>query len=458
MALIDHTFKDITEKDIFDFKYNETEDFLGHRFVHIGSGIFKAEKPFDIKTNELKTVFANIDNCMWVFGNLNHKRGRKKDSVLTVRYATNQLWCNVVVHDVILLRWLLSKGEKDIEVRRTQSDSLNSFEGNYTSFNRERLFDDYNNDINSVKNREVALEPINLVKGKLGEMPVISIKGAKAALVEPGIYFFGEKETRYTGDMAASNFHPEININNKFEVPCSMLGYSTDFHPSFDCGIKYFAVGTEASRRLRDIWRTTDCFYHEFGVSVDEDERIREERKSNGTLSQDELNALFAGRDVEIEAYTEDLKNKYDKCMELKREWIIQREQEIKSLIEEGRADTVVSGTEGLYFRNISVKYKTLLNKAHKTKMYDFVFVMDGWLYLESIDVDYGKVSVYKNQSKVCIEAITILLVSAEVELKCGVTYPINIEVLNRQQEVKERFIKPELLDILDEIESVEER
>ena len=42
--------------------------------------------------------------------------------------------------------------------------------------------------------------------------------------------------------------------------------------------------------------------------------------------------------------------------------------------------------------------------------------------------------------------------------MKCGVTYPINIEVLNRQQEVKERFIKPELLDILDEIESVEER
>lgn len=47
MSLIHHTFHDMTTEDMFQYNFHE-EEFLGHKFIHIGSGVFKAEPFFDL--------------------------------------------------------------------------------------------------------------------------------------------------------------------------------------------------------------------------------------------------------------------------------------------------------------------------------------------------------------------------------------------------------------------------
>ncbi|MCR5733085.1 MAG: hypothetical protein K6G22_00640, partial [Lachnospiraceae bacterium] len=276
--------------------------------------------------------------------------------------------------------------------------------------------------------------PTNLIKGKLGERPVINLEGALAGLVEPGIYFFIE-DRRYRGPFSRSyRIRPTININTVFEKPCAMLGYSIDFHPTMFVGIKYLAVGVEASERLREIGKTTEYFYHTFDVEEknEEDQEIIEQATINKIIEQATINRIM--EDDELKA---------------------ERERELEDLLNKDKASVVISGTPGIDYRGLTVYYKTLLGRAHDRAYYDFVYVVKNKLYLEKVktDDDAGISGAYIEQYVVDIDTITNLSVSAETLLKNGEKYPVNIEVFDRQQTVKEMFIKEDLLGIVDEMD-----
>ncbi len=419
MALKCIDFRDITKR--VEFIFNEKETVGGHSFIHLKDGVFKAEDRFLISKDELSGYSSHI-----VFF-----CEKTADNENRVRYAVNSLWCDLamgVFEKHVIGEWLLENGEP--VKSKTNERGVRSF-AEYDNEYCCLISDNY-------ENGKELFEPVNRDMRPLGERAYVNINGHLGYLTEPGIYYFPE-DARYRGRFTSAQ-PAEININSSFEVPCAMIGFSTDFHPTFNCGIRFLAVGEDAIERLMEIIKgTNNSFLHFFKIKK-EDENTDDPMPINS----DELAGII-NRAEEMEKIIEMHKEKY--------------------VLPDGW-EKVLDVSNGMDpgYNDITVSYKTLFEKEKEAEKYDYVYICGDYLYLENFESNCDPENeagrgVFINRTKLYIPAVTNLTVSKDIKLNNGIIYPLVVQVFDRRKSVKKQFLKDEYSSVaFEETEMIREK
>ena len=501
MSLVNCNFKDISEK--LDYEFNEKEELLGHSFIHIGDGIFKAEVPFVISMSELKEQLKGYVDELEFFveplsngaesgdGNSDTEEdcsewgddcsGAGDDSEadsdcsiveddfgmvdninLLVMYAANRSWCNVKLEYSEVFGSYLADHNEPLEYNVNKFGGYD-FSHKYDMVNpKSRSFYTKNEENEPRTELCQAFAPVNRVGKRLGESPMVTIDGYRGYLVEPGIYYFG-KDGRYCRPLIRKDI-VQIDMNTRVDQKCAMIGYATDYHFSFYCGMKYLAVGEEACERLEEIFKGVDreYFIHYFPIAEKssskpenpeddgvaeinegEDNEVEADTETFTMLTQDEIEDLLGGSPKE--ANRDKQKKKEPSCDS--------KEDFCANYTLPASAECIVSGIEGLGMEGLTVSYKTLLYPKHDAEYYDYAYIMDDKLYLEKVEKrsDSGRDEYGITRKIVNIPAITDLTVSKEIPLRCGIKYPISVTVFDRKEEVMHRMIKAEYINLVQE-------
>ncbi len=425
MALVKGNFVDITQPVSFEF--NEKENILEYNFKHFKDGIFEICTPTKVNYfNFVKMLKdAKVSSHVYFLGKINKELQRydvddKTD--VKILFAFNYVWCNLdpehVTSENFLAEWLVENGKNLPHTIEESPFKRINFDENYIIFNRNSVNPNYGEEI---RNEIEFFEPNNRDKRELGVRNYINLSGHIGYMVEPGIYYFGSNN-KYKGRYI-SNSVPEIDLNAKFDKPCAMIAFSTDFHPSFNCGIKYLAVGNDAIKRIEQIIKSCDnCFLHYFGVGKEE----KEEYKTIDTKTIKER----------IETSEQNIKNLKNKVIK-------------KGLPK--YAQCIVEGIDGLDWIDLNISYKTFLGKFHEPTKYDFAYVDGDYLRLTKIVTE--DCNAYMKQLSIPLHIITNLTVSKNIELKCGIEYPVSITVFDRFEEVKNNLVKSKYINSILEPE-----
>ena len=258
MSLKIFDFEDTTNK--IEFIFNRKEEVCGHSFTHLGDGMFKADTPFVFTKKELAGFGRQlIFFCENMEGNDRWNEDKNRYRVL---YAVNGLWCGLAVYnefvfvEKIIAEWLQEHGEP---VRTVENEyGQTGFSKDYTCLSS-----------NDTEEKTDAFEPVNRDRRPLGEREYVNLNGSLGYLTEPGIYYFPEGQ-KYRGHYSNPE-NARINLNMTFDIPCAMIGFSTDIHFSCTCGIRFLAVGEAAIKRLKEIYKAEGGgFIHFFEIKSDD--------------------------------------------------------------------------------------------------------------------------------------------------------------------------------------------
>ena len=232
----------------------------------------------------------------------------------------------------------------------------------------------------------------------MGYRKHIQIKECIGYLIEPGIYFFPDKEQKYLENALI------LDINSCTELELAALGYATDYHFSFDMGVNYLAVGKENFDKLKQIQRTfPNTFVHVFTPK-----KKQEKQSEEGTLNLEDILAE---------------QGSYQEEMEKKRAALQQEIENSESQIKE-----IFPGI-GVY--DIVLSYKYVFHKRVDRATYEAVYLENDFLIL----VEYDYKSDEFKKKKIELRLLEELTIQKIETLSGGFQMTRNICVIDSDKE-----------------------
>ena len=459
MALLSYEFRDITQP--IDFQFKDTEILFGREFRHVKGGIYKAVEPFTVGFNAFwKELEEYKESLCIIYKEIVQKEDEnlKKESTtsehgvedgilsyheiemllnglrsgqtidndreIEIVYALNRKWCGVdnrISREAEgILEYLIENTDEKKYIDHCINNSRGWSETSFTDiwdilYPGQIPCEEDETRIEHTKPEMLIPVNYNPENKPLGQRPFMNYEGFIGVLIEEGIYYFGD-DYRYRGRFAGPDYC-EINLNCRFNEPCGMLGFDTDFHPTEYVGLRFFGIGEKAINRLHDLEEIySDLFFHEFHT-------LSNEKKYIEPLI---LDSLLKDNEIKVaqRAVTKD-----------------RIEGELEEKLKNGEIELLVEGTEEIRMKNLTIRYKTLLDNP-VTETCDFAYKQGDHIYLEKIETDNDKTNHTKKS--VYLPIVTKLLVKKNIKLKCGMDFEIPVTVLDREPEVLAEVIKPE--------------